>query len=111
MKELKITREFLGDLVTSESYRRIKPKEIKESIQRSFHNKHLKAYLKGKDEFQDGWQHFEDGSKKPIFYPVQQKFTVNFVDDEGNSGIYVVTSQKSLQEYLKSLKDKFGKLK
>jgi hypothetical protein len=53
---MKYERKYLGVTITSQNYREILQKEGREGI--NFHNKHLKAYLKGWDSFQFGYETF-----------------------------------------------------
>lgn len=101
MEKLKITREYLGTTITAKNYREINPKENPNRDLRNFHNKHLKAYIQGKDEFQHGWIRNEDGSKRPKMHQVQQKFTVS-----SSTETVEVGSQRALNTYLKKLSKK-----
>jgi hypothetical protein len=103
MEKLKITREYLGTTITAKNYREINPKDKPNRDLRNFHNKHLKAYLAGMDEFQHGWTRHEDGSKTPNIHPVEQKFTVTYLTDKQENGFFECSSQKALASYLKKL--------
>jgi len=71
MKRERYTREYGGVLVSSKNYQAILDSEGKDSV--DFHNKHLKAYIKGKLIFKHGKN--EDGD--PVFHRVEQKVSIN----------------------------------
>jgi len=106
MKELKITREYLGVTVTAENYREINPKDKPNRDLRNYHNKHLRAYLKGHDTFQHGWVRHEDGSKSPNIFNVEQKFTVTYLNEQDERASFSCASQDALRLYLKKLSKK-----
>lgn len=78
----KYVRRFLGKVITPEVYAEIKRveqgnPELGEVLreQARFEQKHLKAYLKGKTEFQDGWKVNERGFKIPNIERVKFSLT------------------------------------
>lgn len=75
----KYNREYLGIVVSQESYREILDKEGRDGI--NFHNKHLRAYLQGKEHFSHGIRVNDKGEKLGIaWHPVKSK--INLVDTE-----------------------------
>lgn len=71
---IKIERQYMGTTVTQANYREILEKEGREGI--NFHEKHLKAYLKGFKRFTFGWIRDEKGQRlEPKWHIVKQKIT------------------------------------
>lgn len=70
--KIKYNREFLGTLITSENYSQILLEKGRDEI--NFHNKHLRAYKRGKEMFTHGIRINEQGDKLgPMFHKVQEK--------------------------------------
>ena len=70
----KYNREYLGVLITTQNYSDILKREGRDQI--NFHNKHLRAYKKGKTHFVHGIRIDEKGEKLgPAIHPVQAKLT------------------------------------
>lgn len=61
-------REYLGTTITAQNYKEIRDKKDGRQ-QINFHNKHLRAYLRGYDRFTFG----VDNDGDPIFHKVQQQ--------------------------------------
>ena len=70
MEKVKTERSFGGILVTAENYRTLDPE------QRKLENKHLKAYLKGKEFFRHGYTEMTNEygmiERVPAIYFVKQ---------------------------------------
>ena len=93
MKSVEYNREYLGTIVTQENYRSL------EDL--NFHRKHLKSYLKGRDNFTHGWDLDEEGNKvSPKIHNVQQKITLSFDNQEGTRESLSFGSQAQLNYYL-----------
>lgn len=108
MKNLKIDREYLGVTVTAKNYREIvgpKGSETEEGRQDlRFHEKHLRAYLKGKDSFTHGWVKDEEGNTVgPQFHDVQQEFTVTYKNTEDKEELITLKTQARLQRLLQQI--------
>lgn len=78
MKEkIKYERSYLGTTITAANYRQILNEGGRSAI--NYHNKHLRAYLKGKKTFTHGFEKDENGKTKkdnwgrpiPTVYRVQ----------------------------------------
>lgn len=80
MSKAKYDRQYLGITVTAQNYRELMDAAIKDGknprYEINYHNKHLKAYLKGRDTFTYGFRYDEDGNKVgPAIFKVQEKLT------------------------------------
>jgi hypothetical protein len=65
----RMTREYLGALVTAANYREIKNRGGNDELK--FHAKHLKAYLSGRKTFEHGYTTSASGRRTPNVYNVQ----------------------------------------
>lgn len=66
----KYNRKYEGVIITADNYREILEKEGREGI--AFHNKHLKAYKRGRNYFQHG----KDVDGYPLLHPVLSKINL-----------------------------------
>jgi hypothetical protein len=67
----KTSRKYLGVLVTADNYR-----ALLADGDINFHRKHLKAYIRGVDEFAHGWNYNEDGDRiSKRYFKVQQEIS------------------------------------
>lgn len=66
----KYTRSYGGVIVSSHNYQEVLKAEGKDKV--DFHNKHLKAYIKGRRTFKHG----KDKFGEPIYHIVDQKYEI-----------------------------------
>ena len=70
--KVKYNRVYLGTIVTGANFKEIVEKEGRDAI--NFHNKHLRAYIKGKSHFTHGRLHNEKGEDiGPAIHAVKEK--------------------------------------